>query len=84
MKYIDHLEFIEPSPLCDIKVGTFHYFDANGEEIKADFYIRTCEEAYEAKRVDDLNQQFTDEWTNLIQRGCTKIEYKEITPSPIF
>lgn len=87
MKHFDHLDYIEPSTSCEVKVGTFTFTNPQGEECVAEFYIHTCIDdspAGEDKRVDDYNQQFTDEWTKLYQDGCSNITYREVTPSPIF
>lgn len=83
--HISHLDFAEPVAVCDIHAGKFYWTDPHGEECDAEFYVRTCEdEDNKPKRVDDLNEQLTDEWCRLIAEGNTNIRYVEIVPSLIF
>ena len=84
MKTIDHLLYSEPVAVCEIHAGTFFYVDEQGEECRAEFYVRTCDDTDQAKQVDDLNEQYTDEFSDLLIRGCTKIRYEEVSPSPFF
>ncbi len=55
------ITFTEPKELCEIKVGKFSYLTHKGELITVDFAINTCEESYQAKRVEDYNEQLTNE-----------------------
>lgn len=83
--HIGHLEFVEPAAVCEVHAGTFYWKNPQGQDCDADFYVNTCaDEENKSKRVDDLNQQLTDEWYNLIRESNTNIRYVEIVPSPIF
>jgi hypothetical protein len=84
MAHTTHLEFVEPVEVCEIKAGTFYWTDPQGEQVEAEFYVKTCDESDNAKQVDDYNEQYTDEFTKLIQDGCTNIRFVEVTPSPFF
>lgn len=81
---------VEPPPATTrCHAGTFHYNDASGEEIVAEFYV-ICPAKEDGnyvvndRRVDALNEQFTDAWTKLEETSCTNIKYKDVIPSPFF
>lgn len=83
------LEFIEPTPTCDEHAGTFRYTQADGQQVTADFFVRCCpasdlDPVAKASRIDALNAQLTDQWSELQNSGCTSIKYTEIHPSPFF
>jgi len=82
--HIDRLEYTEPVPTCDVKVGTFYWTDRSGEKFDADFYVRTCDDSDQEKRVEDYNEQYTDEYCRLINEGYTNVVFIEATPNPIF
>lgn len=84
MAHYAKLEYEEPVSLCEIKVGTFYWRDAQGEQCDGDFYVKTCEDSDQSKQVDDFNEQYTDEFYRLMQIGYTDIKFVEISPSPIF
>jgi hypothetical protein len=71
------------------KAGTFTYTDASGDEVSADFYV-LCPPKEDGntvitdRRIDALNEQFTDVWTKLEEQSCTNIKYKDVVPSPFF
>ncbi len=82
--HIDKLEYSEPAVTCEIHAGTFHWTNPAGEQCDAEFFVTTCAEEDKAKRVNDLNEQFTDEWERLIATGNTNVRYIDVTPNLIF
>lgn len=84
MKTITHMTAAESEVVCEVHTGTFVYLDAHGEETAAEFYVKTCEEVDQAKRVDDYNSQYCDMYTQLQLDGATRIRYNELSPNPIF
>jgi hypothetical protein len=77
------IEFPEPINTCDVKVGTFFYLNHKGELLSAEFSINTCQDN-QSKRVNDYNEQLTNEWDRLFDEGFTNIRFEELTPNPIF
>lgn len=71
------------------KAGTFTYNDASGSLVTADFYV-ICPPREDGnviitdRRIDALNDQFTDVWTKLEEQSCTNIKYQDVRPSPFF
>jgi hypothetical protein len=84
MPHLDRLEYIEPVPTCDIKVGTFYWTDPTGEKCDAEFYVRTCDSSDQDKQVSDYNEQYTDEYCRLITEGNSGVVFIPDTPNPIF
>jgi hypothetical protein len=83
------LEFIEPVPTCDEHAGTFTYTQPDGEEVTADFFVRCCpavdgDSVIKSERMDALNSQLTNQWSELMNSGCKNIKYVEIHPNPFF
>src|SRR5258708_21630414 len=69
--HIERLEITEPPCSVDIHAGTFTYTTPEGQQVTAEFYVRTCDKdetdaQRQSKRQDDLNEQFTDMWSKLI------------------
>jgi hypothetical protein len=79
--HLDRLEYTEPVPTCELKVGTFYWTDRTCD---ADFYVHTCDSSDQAKQVSDYNEQYTDEYFRLITEGNTEIVFVPVSPSPIF
>lgn len=82
-------EMHNPTPTCDEHVGTFFYVSPQKEKIQAEFYINCCpedpnNELTKSLRVDALNEQFTDQYQQLIQGFNTDIQYVPVYPNPIF
>ena len=78
------LEVAEPKPVCEVRVGQFTYLSHTGDLVTDDFCVNTCTDENPTKRVNDYNEQLTDEWENLIDKGCSNIRFIEATPNPIF
>lgn len=88
MKVIERLVYDEPIACIEVHLGVFTYDDSSGESVTAEFYIKTCKEevgnsAVTDKRVDDMNEQFTDQWMELEAQGCRSIHFKNDIPHPI-
>lgn len=88
MKTIERLVYEEPAACVEVHLGVFTYVEASGESVIAEFYIKTCNivegnSAITDKRVDDMNEQFTDQWLELEAKGCRDIHFKNDVPHPI-
>jgi hypothetical protein len=79
--HLNHVEANEPSENCEIHIGTFSYI-LNGEQVLAEFYIRTCQDDRE-RRFNDYNEQLTDEWEQLLTNNAQYISYEEVAPCPL-
>lgn len=86
--HVAHLEFVEPTELVEVFVGTFTYCNSSGEDCDAMFYIKCCEDngtdEADEQRVEAYNVQLADEWIRLLAEGCSKVAFKETHPNPIF
>lgn len=77
------LEYAEPAATCEIKVGTFIYNDGK-QDVTADFFITTCDDSNHDKRMEDYNDQFSDEWNRLSgEDDYSNIRYEEVAPLPL-
>lgn len=76
-----HMIAAEPAETCEIHIGTFSYTLA-GEQIVAEFYLKTCQEGRE-HQFSDYNEQLTDEWESLLLQCASNIRYEELAPCPI-
>jgi hypothetical protein len=86
---VTRLEVPEPAATVDVKDGTFTYTSKDGQEVTADFYVRTCADDPTnpqacSKRQDDLNEQFADAWDGLRLAGNQQIHFKALYPDPFF
>lgn len=81
---------IEPSPCTDVLAGTFILEHESGSTEELDFYVRTCRapdeddpefERYMSKRMDDLNEQYTDVASMLLLQ-YRRIDYQTVEPNP--
>ena len=86
------VERLEQEPAArdvDVLAGTFTWTDGQTHvPHSARFYVRTCADAgsqeCQAKRADDYNEQFADQYFALEQAGELHIAYSEIKPNPFF
>jgi len=84
------IEYHEPEQTERVCAGTFFFNrPEDGAEVEAKFYVKcaphdphnptVCD-----ARVDALNTQFTDMYSQLQGQGCYNIKYKDCIPSPFF
>ncbi len=76
----------------DVLAGTFKYI-LDGSQHTAEFFVR-CEpkpneddpyqQEIDARRINALNEQSEDIWTDLQCKGASQIQFSEALPNPFF
>lgn len=92
-RHIDHVEAPMHERNCSVDAGTLTYTDSEGNQIEAEFFVRTCTDDSDKNHIDaqergdrqdDLSQQYEDEVSDLMAQGCNNIHFKSVEPNPFF
>jgi hypothetical protein len=93
VRHLDHVEAPMHERNCSVDAGTLFYKAADGSEVEAEFFVRTCQDESDKMRTDpqergdrqdDFNEQYIDEVSDLMAKGCTDIHFTTAKPNPFF